>query len=94
MNNSNEIFEIYYPSPYFEWAFDLVTWIIFLISTILFSGLFYAVIKRSPKEMGTYKWYLAINISCIYMIEIFIGLFHPRLVLPKVAVLFGIVTNA
>ena len=85
----NSTIAIYATSKLFESIFDIITWIIFILSTILILSLIWVIIKKSPKEMGVYKWYLAVNFICTYLLEIFVGIFQPRFIFPIPGLVFG-----
>ena len=87
MDNSTII--IRFTSPTFEIFFEILTWLIFCVSTLLFVSLIWAIIAKSPKEMGVYKWYMVVNFACTYILEVVVGFFHPRFIFPIPGLVFG-----
>lgn len=79
-NNSTLV--IIYPSILFDQIFVIYSWTIMFFNTILFFLLIAIVIKKSPKEMSSYKWYLIWNSSLLFINEISNGLGQPRYIFP------------
>lgn len=73
----------YVPCP--DWLrliYDVIACITMCTSTLIFIVVVYIVVKKSPKEMGTYKWYILWNSSVTYLFEFLYGLCHPEPLLP------------
>lgn len=65
-------------SSFYHYIFDTTAWIVFAVSVLLYVMLMVIVIRKSPKEMKVYKWYIVFNYSLVFVIELILGLTHPR----------------
>ena len=80
-------------SDLYHQIFDPLTWIILSISSLIYVLLLFIVIKKSPREMRVYKWYLLINHTFSFAFELILGFTHPRFLLPYVAITSGKAKN-
>ena len=57
---------------------DVIMWVTFGLSSLVFVILILLVWKTSPKEMKVYKWYICCNTAAIYMFELLVNIYvHP-----------------
>jgi hypothetical protein len=62
---------------------DIFIWLSFVVSTVVFFILIFVVLKKSPKEMRIYKWYIVSNTVTMYIFDVFVQAFmHPTAILP------------
>jgi cbb3-type cytochrome oxidase subunit 1 len=67
-----------YFTPALATVVDVTTWVTFGSSSLVFVILIFLVVKKSPKEMKVYKWYICCNTLPIYMFEMLVNeLVHP-----------------
>ena len=76
-------------SDLYHYIFDTIAWIVFSFSVVLFGFLMLIVIKKSPKEMKLYKWYIVVNHSLLFIIELALGTVHIRFLKPFPGLLTG-----
>jgi hypothetical protein len=69
--------------------FDSIGWGVLSFSACIFLAFIIAVIKNSPKEMQIYKWYILVNHTLLFIIEIIMGMIHPKYLFP----IFGYFTG-
>ena len=71
---------MFYLSPTLASVIDITMWVTFGLSNLVFIILIFLVVKKSPKEMKVYKWYIYCNTAAIYMFELFVhGFMHLSL---------------
>jgi hypothetical protein len=80
---------VFLTSDVYHYIFDIIAWIVFSFSVVLFGFLMQIVIKKSPKEMKLYKWYIVVNHSLLFIIELTLGTVHPRFLKPFPGILTG-----
>lgn len=76
-------------SNFYHLVFDTIAWTVFCISIFLYVVLMVIVIRKSPKEMKKYKWYIVFNYTLVFMIEIILGLTHPRFLMIHPGIITG-----
>ena len=79
-----------YLSPTLTTVIYVIMWITFGLSSLVFLLLILLGVKKSPKEMRVYKWYICCNTIAIYMFELFVNVFvHPVFLSPTLAVILS-----
>jgi len=86
---SSSMVEMILPSETFINILEYFSWFSFLISTMLFLLMYWVVIKNSPKEMKVYRWYILFNFNMLFLPELLVGIFHPKLMGPYLAFVIG-----
>jgi hypothetical protein len=81
--------EMLFPNNSMVQVFDYLTWLVFLVSAILFMLIFWAILNKTPKVMKTYKWYMLVNFTLVFFFDLIVGLSHPLLVGPYPAIVLG-----